>query len=710
MKIGQATRSIRNRGCSLTKVRENSMRRRMFYVLLFLLLAGEFGLLFGDLAGDLNGTAGTKYLTNNIVIHKGRETAQGFVRLNNGLTITQDGHGKLDTCTSFSGNIDLRETGTLELLNNLKLDSGVTFSSGGNINGHGNTLLLGGDLTIPTGKILHIMGDTIIDGKGKTLFLNEHAQLFVDTNVTLTLKNLSVVTTRNSLTNPAIRCAALKSKLALDNVMLAPVGDFLFKEGQFFVHNDVIFTGTSSFIYTSTRPSYITSRACLGFDLGTTFSFAPATNSNEQLVLSDPTSNLYLNGCSLLTTGTGMRLTKGLVLFDNKVTCNSYASSDIATPAPVVLADGYVNTKVASESAGPQFVSWSTDNKFLATVNYYTSKLQIFRFDGIHTPSLVDISVDTGSNPQAIEWSPDGKFLAATSQGENSLQIYTFDGTNAPVALGAPAVETNMLKFVSWSPDGKFLAITRWGFPGYLQVYTFNGTNTPQKAHTLATNVGNAPTGAFWSPEGKFLAVIANTTLTVYTFDGTNAPVALSGTAISKSASSAFVSWSPDGKFLALVTDDKTLDVYSFNGTNQPTIVDASTTLAHTPLAISWSPDGRFLATTDNASSLCIYSFDGTHKPAAVGNPLSISSRPVSVAWSHDGKYIAQVSSSESPETATCGLGVFKVNYINPTTTQPISQGIVFGKSSLGETYDCGVKLLSGARVEVIGKVNFDAA
>ena len=180
-------------------------------------------------------------------------------------------------------------------------------------------------------RVLHINTNTIIDGQGHSLIMGRHAKLFVDDNVTLTLRNMVIKPTFNYYSDPCIKLASNRSKLAFEDVKFDLVQDFNFSRGELFVYNDVAITGTSAFVYNSTQPSFITSGATLYFDLGTTFSVAPATftaypytitspyMSNNFIQMADQTSQLYLNGCSLLSTLTGCRFTNGTINFENKV-------------------------------------------------------------------------------------------------------------------------------------------------------------------------------------------------------------------------------------------------------------------------------------------------------------------------------------------------------------------------------------------------------
>ena len=177
--------------------------------------------------------------------------------MNNGFTIKPTAKATLDTLISVSGAIDLRETGELQLLNDLVLDSGVTWSSGGKIRGRGKAIILRGNLSIPASKVIHISDDTIIDGKGNMLEIGENSQIFVDHDVTLTVKNIVIYNKRNNPLNSCIKLASHRSMLAFDNSVLAAQNDFSFNRGHLFIHNDFVFTGTSAFIYSSPVASFI---------------------------------------------------------------------------------------------------------------------------------------------------------------------------------------------------------------------------------------------------------------------------------------------------------------------------------------------------------------------------------------------------------------------------------------------------------------------
>jgi len=251
------------------------------------------------------------------------ERAYGQICFKNGFTVTSTHSIVLDITGPVFGALELNETGTIQLRSDLVLGSTASFPSGGCIDGLGNSLVLTGSLVISPHKTLRITSDSIIDGEGNTLYFDEHSNIVIDHGVTLTLRNLRVKNKRNNSVNPIICPISFGSKLALQKVDLRLRDDFIFGQGQLFIHDDVIVSGTSKFIYGSSCPCYIDQASRWVFDRGSTFYFAPSTNDNTLIKMRDRSSCMMFDGSTLLTTDTGLRLTKGTLLLDNKVILNS---------------------------------------------------------------------------------------------------------------------------------------------------------------------------------------------------------------------------------------------------------------------------------------------------------------------------------------------------------------------------------------------------
>ncbi len=636
-------------------------------------------------AASLDGTSSVNYQTNPYVFRDG-DLAQGIVCFSKGFTVVPaTNHGSnlfLDTNISISGGIDLRGTSTMTLLHDVMLDSGVTFSDSGRIYSYGSSLIMGGNLTIPADKVLHCGGNLIIDGNGNTLTLGSGAQLFLDDATTVTLRNMTIKTMHQFPGAPALSISSTLSKLALDNVVLALSDDFYVNRGQLFIHNDVMVTGTSALVYRSTSPSFITSQGCLAFDNGTTFSYAPACNDKDLIMMADASSSLVLDGCSLKTTHTGLRLTKGRLYMDNKVVIDSTADAKINTTTPITLAGS-----LSTGANDPWGCSWSPNGKYLAVVFSTTQILRVFAYlNG--TLTQVGSDATPGAAPRGCAWSPDGQYIATANVSGPGISVFAFT-ESALTLIGDPVELAVNGSSIAWSPDGKFLV-------GANRVAAFAGT-TPTYASNIATT-GAAPYGCSWSPDGKNIAIVSlmSSYFQVFTFNGTT--LTQIGENIATGGEPASCKWSPNGRYIA-ITDSGSLKIFAFSGNTTTQVGSVAAGSNREPCA--WSPDGKHLAAVQGAG-LQIYSFSGGN-PIAIGSPISAGTTPINCAWSSDGRFVATVA-RESNE-----IKVFSVNYlVDPVGAQAVSNSIVWGNSAAGEAYDLDVHVLSGARVEVSGNIFHD--
>jgi 6-phosphogluconolactonase (cycloisomerase 2 family) len=610
---------------------------------------------------------------------------------------------------------------------------------------------LGGDLTLTAttySRVLHITGDwsnsgtsgnLVIDGRGYTLNIQDRAQIFVDTNVTLTLRNMTIRTGPKSLNVPAIRLASPGSKLALDNVMLDLGTDFQFKQGQLFIHDEVAVTGTSAFIYQSPMPSYITSGATWGFESGTTFSVAPATftdcpytvnntyTTNNFIVFANQSSTLYLDSCTFSTTFTGVRLRTGTVLFDNRIPVNTQAGVDLASTPTTPI--GFLGSVALGSGTDTCFrVAWSPDAKFFAVADYTAGKLAVYKFNPPvtalpppippNTFVLVGSVVTSLTQPFHIAWSPDRRFIAVTSDtSPGALQIFRFTGNGTPTLVGSSVVTGNATKMVAWSPDGKFLAVVNFGGTT-LQVYRFDGFSTPVPVGgTVTTDL--QPDGVAWSPDGRFIAVVnyGGNSLLLFRVKFNAAPVPINGTNAASEITTGVinpieVAWSPDGRYLAVTnraasSGTASLQIFRFYGGGAIVLVGSYPTGASSqPFGLAWSPDGRFLVVSNNTATpptVMVLRFTGTGNPSLIGSSIAMSTAPAFVSWSSDGLFVAVAAPGGIARVYRCNY------YFTGQSTQNFTNGLVFGNSANGSAYDANVKMLRTARVEVTGKMMDDS-
>lgn len=622
-----------------------------------------------------------------------------------------------ESALPISGLLDL--AGTLSLDCDLYLDANLTYSGIGRIAGNGYALHLGGDLALPTSNFFHISSDTIIEGHGNSINFSDNAEILVDDNVTLTLRNIVINSSKNGVGNPAIKLTSNRSKLALDNAILNMANDFYVDRGQLFIHNDVIFSGTNALIYRSTMPSFINSKSTLNFDVETSFDFRPSTTGTPQLLakdlfkMQDATSQLYLNGCTLKTTMTGLRLTKGQIIFDNKISLTSAAQLQLKDMGSWI----YVNNDFSVCS-----LKFSPDGRYIAAgYDYSTSGYDIYIYDlSLNTVT----SANYGAELTSIDWSPDGRYLAVggfpTSGYE--LKIFSFNGSSlTPIISQDFGSDVNVrLRSVNWNPDGKYLSVggVYMNSGKELEIYSFNGSSLTLIASQDSQMGTNTVFSTSWSPDGRYLATgeywyAGGTKLRIYSFNGSSLSLTAETGNFYNIKS---LDWSHDGRYLAIVSSESNgdfLKIYHFNGSSLSLI--ASQYYEYTAQSTNWSPDNRYIAICSwsmdvDGIKIEIYNFDGTSLSITTSQlyaPYGESGAPYYVNFSQDGKYLA-VGGSTPLDSGHGEVEIYTLQYGPETQTQALSNSIVFGNSALSSSYDLNVRGLSNAKIEIDGLINYD--
>ncbi|MCF7799724.1 hypothetical protein K9M16_01865 [Candidatus Babeliales bacterium] len=639
----------------------------------------------------LDGTTNIQYVSDHLVFHDegtgGYYMAQGFVRLNNGFTVISTCTAFFDTFITVSGGIDLKRTGQIELLNDLTLDANVTLSSGGKINGRGNAIFLEGNLTIPDYSVLNFCGDTIIDGNGNELIIGDAAQLTIDMNKTLTLRNLTLKNTYSTFVYavPPIRPYATNSKVAFDNVRIEMSQDFLFTQGQFFIHNDVEISGTYKFSYRSIESSFITENAQLYFDKDSTFEFYPSTTYNNLIIFQNSASSLYLDGCTLITTNTGMRLADGRFFLDNQVTLTQLSLNLSATGPRYNIT--YETASEASRNA-----AWHPGARFV--FDTLRQNPVLYRLTG-HTLRPAGTLQEGDAVYVGTSWSPDGNFLAiADVTDQPAIYIYNFDGTSLSTTFTVRYQASSNFWDIAWHPDGYYLAAGNFGLsPNYL--YKWNGKNL-NAVQTFGTSNGG---GISWNPNGKYLASGETDAINIYEFNGSNLSLVTSSTfAVGPNT---WLAWNPQGNLLFSgkgggSTPLPHFNLFQFNGSSLSCCSQISTPAGSGNIGMTWSRDGNFVVVANSRGTIFGINNLTLYRVLELSTSITGGYR---AAWSPDGHFIFL--------TASNGVSrLFYINYLYDPNLPAINNSLVLGNSALNQTLD--TQILGNANVILNGSIFFD--
>lgn len=665
---------------------------------------------------SLDGTTNPIYQDYHHVFHS-TDSAVGFVRLNNGFTVLSNATAYLDTFITISGAMDLRETGTLQLLSDLILDSGFTLSSGGIIKGNNRSIILNNNLIIPENKILKFIGDTIIDGNGNTLFLDNYAQIFIDSDITLTLKNLTLKTNHSIPIFPPLRLYSHQSKLCLDNVILNPTEDLYFREGQFFIHDDVIFSGSSSFIYESTQHSYITPHSTFKFDPNTTFSYNPTTTFDKNLiVLSDQTSTLYFDGSNLNATFTGMQLTKGSVVFDNNVNLiipRTYSPTDFSTN-PINAAAWTGSSQIAIS------VAWNPKNNYLAACGRRQSRQYntvLYNFTGTALTTLATDTtwpITTGSfGPYQCAWSPDGKYLIVT--GNQRTRIYDTSAGNLSTITQTKTFSGTTVFAAAFSPDGKYVVLQT---SSNIQMFTFSNGSLSDSAIDIISwpALGFEPSNLYWRPTDGRYFIVNGSSLGVFEFDQDTIKTV---TTLSISGDSVYgIAWSPDGKYILVGTSSAQIYIYEFTGGDLNQIYKIN---AVAPGITAQCPGIDFPVTWNKGKDKIVVAFLTIVSPTGGDNNLKmykfehgkltfLNSRKYGDSYEHymefnkDGSAVALAG-----QLPTNGRVIQAYTINNSLSPTSLSNSITFGDSFLGPDYNLNVDCLGNSKIKIDAIINDDS-
>ncbi len=267
------------------------------------------------------------------------------------------------TCT-FAGFFPVSSTvslngGTLSLAEDFICFQPVAFPTGGTILGNQSLFAIGETTTdfaltatfnfdstmlrFDTNTRLYstlqfAQGCKICGKHGKVLTLNNGSALVVRPNSQLIIEDITI----RNVGRTNLRCLMDNGSIVLRNVILESSANYTFSRGSILFDQDVIFTGTTTFAYTTGVGSTINSLSTLMFDHDTTLSYAPRRANGSLLSMTDQTSCLYLSGCTLFSTYTGLQLQTGTLLLDDQVTVTSTSRNS----GEALLLNSSLTTKV----------------------------------------------------------------------------------------------------------------------------------------------------------------------------------------------------------------------------------------------------------------------------------------------------------------------------------------------------------------------------
>ena len=155
--------------------------------------------------------------------------------------------------------------------------------------------------------------NVIVNGQGNSIDLSDE-EISIAQFGTLCLQNVTL----HGINGTNLHCLGNLASIILKSSNLNLSGEYTFSNGSLRFQQNVTLRGPFKFKYQTSKTLYIEENSSLIFDLESQFSYEPSVANRDLLTMQDATSRLYLNGCTLSTTITGMRLTKGTLVVDHK--------------------------------------------------------------------------------------------------------------------------------------------------------------------------------------------------------------------------------------------------------------------------------------------------------------------------------------------------------------------------------------------------------
>lgn len=316
---------------------------------------------------------------------------------------------------------------------------------------------------------------------------------------------------------------------------------------------------------------------------------------------------------------------------------------------PITLTAGPIRP---SPTEDPEYVAWSPDGKYFASLGEDTGIIRIYYFD---RTTFIATQVATYTLQEVedgqVVWSPSGQFLAA---GNNPMRILEFDRINNSLTVFATLA--NRGSRIAWSPDEQFLAVRDSGSDfSVVKFDRVSGSITVVDTETLGATVQDI----LWSPGGTYIITADNFTITLFSFISNTLVPVDSVTIPNLATVIRKLDISSDGQYIAGTSSefavyDGIVFVYRIStmGTLE-FVTDFVTTVVNFPIEIVWSPDGRYLAlggTPGVGGELELFQFDpGVPALFSVSGPNITPQATVrALDWSPDGQFLLVGDDTES--------------------------------------------------------------
>ncbi|TET34768.1 hypothetical protein E3J61_02410 [Candidatus Dependentiae bacterium] len=356
---------------------------------------------------------------------------------------------------------------------------------------------------------IQFFGDNIINGGGHLVDLDDTGSFIIAPNSSLTLADMTL----SNFCDGNVICSDNSSQLILDDVDWKQKDVYRFEQGNILFKGNVSILGTSTFIYDSPYTSTIDSYAQLriGDDVWIELG-KNKDNLQEPLYFTDNTSKLFLDGCHLVITDSGIQFTKGQIKIADDVSIDLVGTvtqtglilgdGTAANDVDLILLSGATITHnsgylVYNNASASRFQSLSRSSKFLRNEN---SKLAVHQ--SLTANNLINEAVSAAVAPAEIA---PGKVITYI---DSIVRFPTLD-------VEVNAQQANAFSYLLSGNNSLF--ITKGEFPLYLVVSGTNNTLRGNGSIAGAITLSDSASGLTWDMNGSIMNSVAlnNGTLTL---------------------------------------------------------------------------------------------------------------------------------------------------------------------------------------------------
>ncbi|WP_167884390.1 lactonase family protein [Leptospira ilyithenensis] len=313
----------------------------------------------------------------------------------------------------------------------------------------------------------------------------------------------------------------------------------------------------------------------------------------------------------------------------------NYTGGNISVYSINPTSGALTNLFTRTAGGGPNSLSFTPDNRFLAVANRSSQNVNIFSVNQTNGDITLQFTEPVGLNEAiALVYHPSGNYLYVCT----SLNVQTFSVnqlTGAITNIGS-IVLTGGTSSVAIDPIGKFLYVSLYGAAAVaiFKISEQAGLLSATEPPTISSGI--KPRSIDILGNGKTLYVLNETDKTVnnYKIDASTG-LLQAGTPLT-AATGLFplsLNADPKGRYVYVANEDSNnISIFKVNQTNGSLTAEPQTTAGLTPTAITVDTSGRFVYTANFSSdNISVFTISQETGGLTTGTPIGAGTGPTAI-------------------------------------------------------------------------------